>query len=61
MPTPMDKYTYESAQERLSNLMLSRRLREKGITGKRAEGYEQGILAAKSLFSELFKPREGVN
>lgn len=58
MLTQMEKQTYEAAQERFSKLMSFNRLRDKGFTGKRAEGYEAGVLAAKSLFSEMFKPEE---
>lgn len=45
----MDRYEYELLQRRLTELMDSKRLFRKGITGKRKEGYELAILAVKSI------------
>lgn len=50
----VDKYTYEAAQERFSKLLSPTKLRERRLTGKGAQGYEEGVLAAKSLFKEMF-------
>lgn len=55
MPMKLDRSTYEATQERLTRLMSEEQLRQKRIGGKRAEGYKEGVLAAKSLLREMLK------
>lgn len=50
----MTRQEYEYLQARLSRMKDSKRLFEKGISGKRKEGYEAAILAVKSMLSDEF-------
>lgn len=53
----MNNKEYETIQHRLSELMDGKRLQRMGIlSGKRKEGYEEAILAVKSMISREFKP-----
>ena len=46
---------YSRIQKRLTNIMNDR-LKQVGYYGKRGEGYEEAILAVKSMLSSEFKP-----
>ena len=47
----MDCYEYERIQKELSDLLQEGKLVRKGITGKRLDGYLEGVKAAKSALS----------
>lgn len=42
---------YQEIQRRLSALLARDRMRLRQLSGKRAEGYEEAVLAAKSVLS----------
>lgn len=51
----MTRTEYEMLQEQLSALLVREKMQDKGITGKRKEGYEAAILAAKSVVKNFFE------
>lgn len=55
----MTKQEYESIQYNLS--LLLNEMKKKQIYGKRAEGYEQAVLACKSLLSNYDPSKNGEN
>lgn len=57
----MTRDEYERLQSRLSAMADPKRFRYKGISGKRQEGYEQAILAVKSMLKDEYnhQPRKG--
>ena len=54
----MTRCEYERLQERLSEMKDSKRLFDKGVSGKRKEGYETAILAVKSMLKDEFYRQE---
>lgn len=50
----MTKAEYDRLQTRLSAMLDHKRLHYKGISGKRAEGYEIAILAVKSMIKDEY-------
>ena len=49
---------YQEIQRSMSALLARDRMRLKQLSGKRAEGYEEAVLAAKSVLSN-FNPEKG--
>ena len=49
---------YQGIQRCLSALLARDRMRIRQLSGKRAEGYEEAVLAAKSVLSD-FNPEKG--
>jgi len=49
----MTRDEYEQLQFNLSQLYVSSKLHVKNITGKRAEGYSEGVRAAKSVLANF--------
>lgn len=54
----MDRREYERLQEALSALLDADKMRTKGLSGKRKDGYELGVLAAKSALKACFYKQE---
>jgi hypothetical protein len=46
----MNETTYKELQKRFTN-----KLNNTDLTGKRKEGYEEGILACKSILREIYQ------
>lgn len=59
MITAMTKAEYDRLQSRLSAMLNPGRLRYKGITGKREEGYQTAILAVKSMLKDEYTHQKG--
>lgn len=55
----MTKSEYQEIQRQLTALLSRNNMKYKQLTGKRAEGYEQAVLAAKSVLSNFNPEREG--
>ena len=54
----MNRREYERLQEALSALLDVGKIRIKGLSGKRKDGYELGVLAAKSALKACFYKQE---